>query len=58
MKAPLVAAALAATLLAVPASAEKPEVRPYAAGSPSGGIPQWNPGDKFVAIAGLSLIHI
>jgi hypothetical protein len=26
--------------------------RPYAAGSPSGGIPLWNPGEKFVAIAG------
>jgi hypothetical protein len=44
--------ALTTTLLAVPALAEKPEVRPYAAGSPSGGIPQWNPGEKFVAIAG------
>src|SRR5262245_24760934 len=43
---------LAAALLAVPALAEKPEVRPYAAGSPSGGIPLWNPGEKFVAIAG------
>ena len=52
MKALLAAAALAATLLAVPSFAEKPEVRPYAAGSPSGGIPQWSPGDKFVAIAG------
>ncbi len=40
----LVAAALAATLLAAPASADKPQVRPYAAGSPSGGIPLWNPG--------------
>jgi len=46
------AAALAALALALPAAAEKPEVRPYAAGSPSGGIPQWNPGEKFVAIAG------
>jgi hypothetical protein len=44
--------ALVAALLSVPAAAEKPEVRPYAAGSPSGGIPQWNPGEKFVAIAG------
>jgi hypothetical protein len=43
---------LLAALLALPAAAEKPQVRPYAAGSPSGGIPQWNPGDKFVAIAG------
>src|SRR5678815_5170137 len=52
MKHLLAAAAFAATLLSVPAAAEKPEVRPYAAGSPSGGIPLWNPGDKFVAIAG------
>lgn len=43
--------ALAATC-AVPAFAEKPQVRPYAAGSLSGGIPLWNPGEKFVAIAG------
>src|SRR5688572_23439045 len=48
----IVAAALAITVLAVPALAEKPQVRPYAAGSPSGGIPLWNPGEKFVAIAG------
>ena len=52
MKPSFIAAALAATLLAVPAFAEKPQVRPYAAGSPSGGIPLWNPGEKFVAIAG------
>src|SRR5262245_23270161 len=45
-------AALAALLLSLPAAAEKPEVRPYAAGSLSGGIPLWNPGDKFVAVAG------
>jgi hypothetical protein len=45
-------AALAVLALAVPAFAEKPVVRPYAAGSLSGGIPLWNPGDKFVAIAG------
>jgi|SRR5688572_7873263 hypothetical protein len=48
----LVVAALAITLLALPASAEKSQVRPYAAGSLSGGIPLWNPGEKFVAIAG------
>src|SRR6185503_1297034 len=52
MKKLLAAAALTAACLSVPALAEKPEVRPYAAGSPSGGIPQWNPGEKFVAIAG------
>src|SRR6185295_19897985 len=43
---------VAAILFALPALAEKPQVKPYAAGSPSGGIPLWNPGDKFVAIAG------
>src|SRR5690349_15494629 len=42
----------ATLLLALPAMAEKPVVRPYAAGSLSGGIPLWNPGEKFVAIAG------
>ena len=47
-----VAAALVAMLVAFPASAEKPQVRPYAAGSPSGGIPLWNPGEKWVAVAG------
>ncbi len=52
MKALVCLVAIAATLLSIPALAEKPEVRPYAAGSPSGGIPQWNPGEKFVAIAG------
>jgi hypothetical protein len=46
-------AAIAAAMLFVTAAyAEKPQVRPYAAGSPSGGIPLWNPGDKFVAVAG------
>jgi hypothetical protein len=25
---------------------------PYAAGNPSGGVPLWNPGDKFVAVSG------
>src|SRR4051812_17645507 len=44
--------ALAALVLALPAAAEKPVTKPYAAGSPSGGIPLWSPGDKFVAIAG------
>jgi len=52
MKKLLAAAALTAACLVMPALAEKPEVRPYAAGSPSGGIPLWNPGEKFVAIAG------
>jgi hypothetical protein len=48
----LFVSALLAAGIAVPAAAEKPQVRPYAAGSLSGGIPLWNPGDKFVAIAG------
>ena len=48
----ILAATLAAALLALPVLAEKPQVRPYAAGSPSGGIPLWKPGEKFVAIAG------
>ena len=52
MKSLLCAAALTAILLSVPAAAEKSQVRPYAAGSLSGGIPVWNPGEKFVAIAG------
>ena len=47
----IVTAALAALVVALPAFGEKPLVKPYAAGSPSGGIPVWNPGDKFVAIA-------
>lgn len=45
-------ALLAALLLSLPALAEKPVVRPYAAGSPAGGIPVWNPGEKFVGVAG------
>lgn len=52
MKTSVFAAAIAALALAVPAAAEKPQTRPYAAGSPSGGIPLWNPGEKFVAIGG------
>jgi len=46
------AATFATLLMALPVMAEKPVVRPYAAGSLSGGIPLWNPGDKFVAVAG------
>jgi hypothetical protein len=51
IKKPLFVALALASFLAAPAFAEKPQVKPYAAGSPSGGIPLWNPGDKFVAIA-------
>jgi hypothetical protein len=32
--------------------AEKPQVKPYAAGAPYGGIPIWSPGDKFVGVSG------
>lgn len=52
MKTLLFAIALTTTLLCVPAAAEKPQDKPYAAGSPFGGIPLWNPGDKFVAVSG------
>jgi hypothetical protein len=43
--------AFAALLFSLPTFAEKPQIRPYAAGSLSGGIPVWNPGEKFVAVA-------
>jgi hypothetical protein len=43
--------ALAAVLFASLALAEKPEDKPYAAGAPFGGIPQWEPGDTFVGIS-------
>jgi hypothetical protein len=42
---------IAAISLAAPAFAEKPQVRPYAAGAINGGIPLWNPGEKWVAVA-------
>jgi hypothetical protein len=34
------------------ALAEKPTVKPYAAGAPYGGIPLWNPGEKFIGVSG------
>ena len=34
------------------ALAEKPKVKPYAAGAPYGGIPLWNPGEKFIGVSG------
>jgi hypothetical protein len=46
------AAALATLLFAGVALAEKPQDKPYAAGSPFGGIPPWSPGEKFVGISG------
>jgi hypothetical protein len=33
------------------ALAEKPQDKPYAAGSPFGGLPLWEPGDRFVGIS-------
>lgn len=51
MKAQLLAS-LFALLLAASAFADKPENKPYAAGAPYGGIPLWEPGDKFVGISG------
>jgi hypothetical protein len=45
-------AALAALLCVGVAFADKPETKPYAAGAPYGGIPLWEPGDRFVAISG------
>jgi hypothetical protein len=34
------------------AQAEEPAVKPYAAAAPYGGIPLWNPGEKFVGVSG------
>jgi hypothetical protein len=36
------------------ALAEKPEVKPYAAAAPYGGLPLWNPGDRFIGVSGSS----
>jgi hypothetical protein len=52
MKAALVVFALAALAFAGLALAEKPLLKPYAAGAPYGGIPLWNPGEKFIGISG------
>jgi hypothetical protein len=52
MQLKVVVAALAALLVASVALADKPETKPYAAGAPYGGIPLWEPGDKFVGISG------
>jgi hypothetical protein len=44
---------LAAVVLSSPVMAkETARELPYAAGNPSGGVPLWNPGDKFVAVSG------
>lgn len=47
----LLVVALAA-LGSAAAWAEKPQDKPYAASSPFGGIPPWNPGEKFIGISG------
>jgi len=54
MKTGLVAFAVAALAFAGFAMAEKPVVKPYAAGSPYGGIPLWSPGEKFIGVSGSS----
>lgn len=44
---------LAALVLSTAADAkEAARELPYAAGNPSGGVPLWNPGDKFVGVIG------
>jgi hypothetical protein len=52
MKTGLLVFALAALAFAGLALAEKPKVKPYAAGAPYGGIPLWNPGERFIGISG------
>jgi hypothetical protein len=52
MKKLIAFAALAALSFAGAAHADKPETKPYAAGAPYGGIPLWEPGDKFIGISG------
>jgi hypothetical protein len=52
MKKGLIVFALATLAFAGLALAEKPKVKPYAAGAPYGGVPIWSPGDKFVGVSG------
>ncbi|HEV7606725.1 MAG TPA: DUF6438 domain-containing protein [Steroidobacteraceae bacterium] len=52
MKTRLVVFALAVMAFTGLALAEKPKVKPYAAGAPYGGIPLWHPGDKFIGVSG------
>jgi hypothetical protein len=52
MKAGIVAFALATLAFTGIALAEKPVVKPYAAGAPYGGIPIWSPGEKFIGVSG------
>ena len=51
MRTGLVVFALAAFVFTGLAQAEKPKVKPYAAAAPNGGVPPWNPGDKFIGVA-------
>jgi len=51
MKTGLVVLALAALMFSGLALAEKPKVKPYAAGAPYGGIPLWNPGERFIGVS-------
>ena len=51
VKARFIIAAIAA-LFVTNAFADKPVEKPYAAAAPFGGIPLWEPGDKFVGISG------
>ena len=51
MRSRLFAFALATLAFASLALADKPVVKPYAAGAPYGGIPVWNPGDKFIGVS-------
>ena len=50
MKARLIVLALTLVITGT-ALADKPQNKPYAAGSPFGGLPIWEPGDKFVGIS-------
>ena len=52
MKTGLVVFALATLAFTGLALAEKPQVKPYAAGAPYGGIPVWGPGEKFIGVSG------
>lgn len=56
MKTRILCAMLAAMAAVVSGSAVAKEgvarELPYAAGNPSGGVPLWNPGDKFIAVSG------
>jgi hypothetical protein len=49
-----IVAMLAAAIVLASSAVAKETARelPYAAGNPSGGVPLWNPGDKFVAVSG------